>query len=63
MNISMKNLINDAYCHDISVKTRSALEVKRKKGDYVGVCPVYGYRKSAENRNQLVVDEYVRYSG
>lgn len=58
LNISMKNLINDAYCHDISVKTRSALEVKRKKGDYVGACPVYGYRKSAENRNQLVVDEY-----
>lgn len=58
LNISMKNLINDAYCHDISVKTRSALEVKRKKGDYVGACPVYGYRKSEENRNQLVVDEY-----
>ena len=58
LNISMKNLINDAYCHDISVKTRSALEVKRKKGDYVGACPVYGYRKSEGNRNQLVVDEY-----
>lgn len=58
LNISMKNLINDAYCHDISVKTRSALEVKRKKGDYVGACPVYGYRKSEENRNQLVMDEY-----
>ena len=58
LNISMKNLINDAYCHDISDKTRSALEVKRKKGDYVGACPVYGYRKSVENRNQLVVDEY-----
>lgn len=58
LNISMKNLINDAYCHDISVKTRSALAVKRKNGDYVGACPVYGYRKSEENRNQLVVDEY-----
>lgn len=58
LSISMKNLINDAYCHDISVKTRSALEVKRKKGDYVGACPVYGYQKSEENRNQLVVDEY-----
>ena len=58
LNISMKNLINDAYCHDISVKTRSALAVKRKNGDYVGACPVYGYRKSEGNRNQLVVDEY-----
>ena len=54
----MKNIINDAYCHDISVKTRSALAIKRKNGDYVGACPVYGYRKSEKNRNQLVVDEY-----
>ena len=58
LNISMKNIINDAYCHDISVKTRSALAVKRRNGDYVGACPVYGYRKSEENRNRLVVDEY-----
>ena len=53
----MKNIINDAYCHDISVKTRSALMVKRKNGDYVGACPIYGYRKDPENRNRLVIDE------
>ena len=57
LNISMKNIINDAYCHDISVKTRSALEIKRKNGDYVGACPVYGYKKSEENHNRLAVDE------
>ena len=34
--VSVKNIINDAYCHDISVKTRSALSVKRNNGDYVG---------------------------
>lgn len=58
LSISMKNIINDAYCHDISVKTRSALLAKRKNGDYVGACPIYGYQKSEENRNQLVIDEY-----
>ena len=58
LNISMKNIINDAYCHDISVKTRSALLVKRKNGDYVGACPVYGYQKSEENKNRLEIDEY-----
>ncbi len=57
LTITLKNILNDAYCHDISVKTRSALQTKRKQGDYVGACPVYGYRKSPENRNQLVVDE------
>ena len=58
LSISMKNIINDAYCHDISVKTRSALLAKRKNGDYVGACPIYGYQKSEENKNRLVVDPH-----
>lgn len=57
LNISLKNLLNDTYCRDISVKTRSALLSKRKNGEYVGACPVYGYQKDPENRNQLVIDE------
>jgi len=56
--VSVKSIINDAYCRDISVKTRSALGVKRDNGDFVGACPVYGYKKADDNRNQLVVDEY-----
>lgn len=36
LNISLKNLLNDTYCRDISVKTRSALLSKRKNGEYVG---------------------------
>ena len=30
--LPFKNLVNDAYCRDISVKIRSKLEVKRRKG-------------------------------
>jgi DNA invertase Pin-like site-specific DNA recombinase len=58
LTVSLKSIINDAYCRDISVKTRSALDIKRAGGDYVGACPVYGYKKSAENKNALAVDEY-----
>jgi len=56
--VSVKSVINDAYCRDISVKTRSALNVKRDNGDYVGACPVYGYKKEDGNNNQLVTDDY-----
>lgn len=56
--VSLKNIINDAYSRDISVKTRSALAAKRRNGDYIGACTVYGYRKTEENKNQLVIDEY-----
>ncbi|MDE6517463.1 MAG: recombinase family protein, partial [Acetatifactor sp.] len=56
--IPFKNLINDAYCRDISVKIRSQLETKRRKGDFIGSFAVYGYMKDQDDRHKLVVDEY-----
>lgn len=56
--IPFKNLINDAYCRDISVKVRSQLETKRKKGDFIGSFAVYGYLKDPADRHRLVMDEY-----
>jgi len=56
--VSLKSIINDAYCRDISIKTRSALESKRANGDYIGACPVYGYKKACDNHNQLVIDDF-----
>lgn len=58
MVVPFKNLINDAYCRDISVKIRSHLEMKRKKGEYIGAFAVYGYLKDERNKNRLVIDEY-----
>ena len=56
--VSIKTVMNDAYCRDISVKTRTALKVKRESGDYVGACPIYGYKKADDNHNRLIIDEY-----
>lgn len=56
--VPFKNLINDAYCRDISIKIRSQLEIKRKKGDFIGSFAVYGYCKSPEDHHKLMVDEY-----
>ena len=50
------NLISDAYCRDISVKIRSQLDTKRKKGDFVGAFAVYGYKRDEQNHNKLVID-------
>lgn len=58
LTTSLKTIINDTYCRDISVKTRSALRVKRSNGEYVGALPVYGYKKSASDKHRLVIDEY-----
>lgn len=56
--VPFKNLINDAYCRDISMKIRSQLEIKRKKGEFTGSYASYGYAKDPIDKNHLVIDEY-----
>ena len=58
LTVSVKNIMNEAYCRDISIKTRTSLDVKRRNGDFVGAFTVYGYMKSEDNKNQLVPDPY-----
>lgn len=55
--IPFLNLINDSYSRDTSIKIRSSLIIKRKKGDYVGAFCPYGYMRSPTNRHKLVPDE------
>lgn len=56
--IPFKNLINEAYCRDSSIKIRSQLEIKRKRGDFIGSFAVYGYRKDPDDRHRLVADSF-----
>ena len=55
--VPVKNLMNDAYCRDTSIKIRSQLIVKRKKGECIAPFAVYGYRKDPDQKNRLLVDE------
>ncbi len=51
------NLMNDSYCRDISIKVRSQIEVRQKRGDYIGSFPVFGYLRDKEHKGRLVIDE------
>ncbi len=53
---SLKNLVNDLYARDISLKVSSSLATKRGQGEFVGAIAPYGYRKSEEDRHRLAVD-------
>lgn len=57
ITLPFKNLVNDIYCRDISIKIRTSLEVKRKKGEYVGSFIPFGYRKAPQDKNRLLVDD------
>ena len=54
--VSIKNIVNDYYAKDISLKSGSALKAKRRNGEYIGSYAPHGYRKDPANKNHLVID-------
>ncbi len=56
--IQFKTLINDWYSKDISKKIKSSLWARKEKGNYVSSMAPYGYQKSSENKNKLVINSF-----
>ena len=54
--VPFKNIINDEYCRDISMKVRSALDIRRKQGKFIGSFAGYGYKKDPNDHNKLIID-------
>ena len=57
MLVSFKNLMNDNYCRDASIKIRSHLDVRRRNGKFIGSFAAYGYFKDPEDKNHLLIDD------
>lgn len=57
LEIPFKNLINEAYAKDISKKVRSALRIRKQKGDFIGVVAPYGYIKNPYDKHKIIVDK------
>ena len=55
--IPFRNLINEQYARDTSIKIRSNLDMKRKQGDFVSPHFPYGYKRDEFNKHRLVIDE------
>lgn len=55
--LPVMNLMNDAYCRDISNKVRWQQRTKRAIGEYIGAFACYGYRKSDKDIHRLELDE------
>ena len=59
-----KNIINEWYAKDISMKIKTSRQARAKRGEYVNGTPPYGYMRDPNKRNHLIPDEntapYVR---
>ena len=56
--VPVKNLMNDAYCRDISIKIRSHQDIKRRKGQFIAPFAMFGYLKDPEDKHHLIIDEF-----
>lgn len=54
--IPLKNIINEGYAKDISIKVSSAMETRKRQGKFMAKTPVYGYLKDPDDKNHLIVD-------
>ena len=58
MTTEIKNLVNDMYAKDFSVKAKQHLKLRRQEGSYVGGPPPYGYKAGWDKKiRKLVPDE------
>ena len=58
MATEIKNLVNDMYAKDFSVKAKQHLKLRRQEGSYVGGPPPYGYKAGWDKKiRKLVPDE------
>lgn len=51
-----KNILNEMYARDISQKVKNAKHQRAKQGLFIGSQTPYGYRKSPNNKNRLIID-------
>jgi DNA invertase Pin-like site-specific DNA recombinase len=56
-----RNILNEMYAADVSVKVKSALRVRFNDGRFTGATPPYGYLKDPAEQGHLIVDEQVRH--
>lgn len=58
MATEIKNLVNDMYAKDFSVKAKQHLKQRRQEGSYVGGPPPYGYKAAWDKKiRKLTPDE------
>lgn len=55
--LPLKSVLNEFYLAEISAKVRQAMDVKAQNGEFLHPNLPYGYVKSKEAKNRLIIDE------
>lgn len=56
LEIPINGILNDRYAAKTSADVRRTLDMKRRRGEFIGSFAPYGYAKDPENKNSLIPD-------
>lgn len=56
LDLAIRNLINEMYSKDISRKIKSAVDMKKRNGEFVYGTAPFGYKKG-DKKNTIVIDD------
>ncbi len=56
LEVPITGLMNDRFAARTSSDIRRTFNTKRRNGEFIGAFPPYGYLKSPENKNRLILD-------
>lgn len=54
--VALKNIVNNIYSKDISLKSGSVLREKQIRGEFIGAYASYGYIKEPRDRHRIIPD-------
>ncbi|WP_347178411.1 recombinase family protein [Clostridium perfringens] len=57
LDVPITGLMNDRYAARASADIRRTFNTKRRNGEFIGAFAPYGYKKSPDNKNKLIIDE------
>lgn len=56
LELGIRNLCNEYYSKELSLRIKNAIIAKQKTGQYISAYPIFGYKKSKEDKHKLVLD-------
>lgn len=57
LEIPFKNIMHTEYSRDLSKKVRSASNIRRRRGEFLGAFCSYGYKKDPNDFHHLIIDD------
>ena len=56
LEVSLMGFLNEQYAYKTSVDIRRTFDTKRRRGEFIGAFAPYGYQKSPQDKNRLMID-------